>query len=81
MIENIVIKNSSWKQEDLDILFGDEEVHFSDCKLIPNLLVELDVYPSTSAARRANRDGTIPSGWTELKASKKRKLWIWNPIY
>ena len=68
----------------MEINFGDgngntEEVHFTDAQDLPNLLKELGVFPSTSEARRAGRTGPIPEGWTELKASKKRMLWIWNP--
>lgn len=63
MIENVIIKNSSWRHEDIEALFElDEEIHFSECELIPNLLVELKVFPSTTAARRANRVGSIPLG-------------------
>jgi hypothetical protein len=79
-IENVVVRNSAWIEEDLKTLFGNEEVHFTDCDELGVLMRELDIFPSASAARRAGRSGDIPSGWTgEYKASKKRRLWIWNP--
>lgn len=83
-ISNVVVKSAPWTERDLELHFGDlegniEEVHFTEAQDLPNLLKELGVFPSTSEARRAGRDGPIPEGWTELKASKKRMLWIWNP--
>jgi len=80
MIENVVVKSSEWKESDIEQLFGDEEVHFTDMTQLPNLLKELGIFASTSQAMQAGRRGLIPSGWTdEFKASKKRRLWIWNP--
>jgi hypothetical protein len=76
---NVVINQSEWKQEDIEVLFGDEDVVFSDATDIPALVKELGVYRSTTQARQAGRVGPIPTGFTELKASKKRFLWIWNP--
>jgi hypothetical protein len=44
-------------------------------------LKEMNIFTSTSEARRAGRDGPIPQGFTnDFKASKKRRLWIWNPF-
>ena len=80
VIENVVVRRSPWRERDLEILFGDEPVHFTEAKDLPNLLLELDIFRSTSEARMAGRVGSISEGWTELKASKKRRLWIWNPI-
>jgi hypothetical protein len=77
--DNIIVRDSKWTMADITTLFNDEEVYFTAQVLIPNLMVELGIFPSTSAARRANRVGNIPTGWTEFKASKKRKIWIWNP--
>lgn len=81
---NIVVKDSKWKESDITTLFGDwngdvEEVKFVDDMPMPNLMVELGIFPSTSKARQANRIGDIPSGWTQYKASRKVTLWIWNP--
>ncbi len=86
VIENVVIKGSAWDPGDLDILFADigganqEDVFFAESDELSALMRELGIYPSASAARRAGRHGPIPKGWTpEFKASKKRRLWIWNP--
>lgn len=80
MIENIVIKQSAWTDRDIELLFGDEDVHFTEATDLPSLLKEIGVFPSTSQARRAGRVGDIPTGFTHaFKASKKRRLWIWNP--
>ncbi|MBV36211.1 MAG: hypothetical protein CMP47_12300 [Rickettsiales bacterium] len=82
---NIVINDSAWQEKDIATLYGDtnnnvdEEVRFVDEKPMPNLLVELGVFKSTSQARQAGRTGEIPKGWTQYKASRKVTLWIWNP--
>lgn len=79
-IENVVISTSDWLESDIETLFGDEQVFFAESDEMSALMRELGVYSSASAARRANRFGAIPDGWTaEFKASKKRRLWIWNP--
>ena len=81
MSDNIVIKSSAWRESDLSILFAEEEVTFADANDLPGLLKELGIFRSTSQARQAGRTGPIPPGFTEkFKASKKRMLWIWNPI-
>ena len=80
MIENIVIQDSDWVPQDVFTLFPGEHVFFSDSENIQDLVVELGIFQSKSKARHAGRFGIIPPGWTELKASKKRKLWIWNPV-
>jgi hypothetical protein len=85
MIENVIIKSSAWKEEDIATLFGDldgnvEQVFFAESDELSALMREMEIFPSASAARRAGRVGDIPTGWTpEFKASKKRRLWIWNP--
>lgn len=80
LIENVVVKGSAWLDSDIETLFGDEEVFFAESDELSALMRELGVFPSASAARRAGRHGPIPEGWThEFKASKKRRLWIWNP--
>ena len=79
--DNVVVKNSAWRESDLKILFGDEEVHFTNANDMPQLLKELGIFKSTSQARQAGRAGPIPEGFTfKFKASKKRDLWIWNPV-
>ena len=85
VIENVIIKGSAWREEDIATLFGDldgnvESVHFAESDELSALMRELGIFPSSSAARRAGRVGPVPDGWTaEFKASKKRRLWIWNP--
>lgn len=80
MVENIVIKSSEWNQSDLVTLFGDEEVFFAESTEMGALMRELGIFPSASQARKAGRTGDVPKGWTaEFKASKKRRIWIWNP--
>ena len=47
---------------------------------LPNLMVEIGAFVSTSQARRAGREGNIPEGFSfEFKASKKKRIFIWNP--
>ena len=80
MIENIIVNNSKWIERDIELLFGDEEVHFTDADDLSILMKELGIFKSTSEARRAGRVGPIPNGFTfKFKASKKVMLWIWNP--
>ena len=79
-MENVVVKSSPWTEDDIQTLFGDEEVHFTEANDLPGLLKELGIFKSTTQARKAGRDGPIPEGFTaEFKASKKRRIWIWNP--
>lgn len=80
MIENVIVRSSAWRKEDIETLFGDEEVHITDAENLQTLMFELNVFGSKSAAMRAGRQGPIPEGFTfEFKASKRRRLWIWNP--
>lgn len=81
LIENIIIKSSNWLETDIKTLFGEEPVKFCDSNELSALMRETGVFPSASQARKAGRVGEIPQGWTpEFKASKKHRLWIWNPI-
>lgn len=79
MIENIVINDSPWLASDIPTLFEDEDVLYVTANELSALMKEIGVYKSTSEARRANRHGDIPLGYTEFKASKKVRLYIWNP--
>lgn len=82
IVENVIVRSEFVKETDAELLFGDEaaSVHFTDCTKIENLCKELGIFPSVSEAKRAGRVGPIPSGWTDaFKASKTRRLWIWNP--
>ena len=78
--ENVIVRQSKWKESDIELLFEDEEVHFTEATCLSVLMKELGIFASTSEARRAGRVGPIPNGFTfEFKASKKHRLWIWNP--
>ena len=79
MIENIIVDNGNVLDSDKELIFGDEEVITTEVMSLPNLLHTLGVYKSTSQARKAGRVGDIPTGYTEYKASKKVRLFIWNP--
>ena len=79
-IENVVVRHSKWQERDIELLFEDEEVHFTDATCLSVLMKEMGIFKSTSSARQAGRFGPIPKGFTfEFKASKKVRLWIWNP--
>lgn len=79
-IENVIIMNSFVQPTDAFTLFQREDVYVTTETDLPRLLVEIGVFKSTSEARRAGRIGEVPSGWTDqFKASRKRRLWIWNP--
>ena len=79
-IQNVIVNHSKWQEKDIESLFGSEEVLFTDATCMSVLMKELGVFKSTSEARRAGRFGPIPEGFTfEFKASKKRRIWIWNP--
>ena len=78
--ENIVISDSPWLDSDIKTIFGDEDVYFAESNELSTLMKELGVYKSASEARRANRHGEIPAGYShDFKASKKIRLYIWNP--
>lgn len=77
---NIVVKTKFLQDSDIPLLFEDEDVILiEDGVLFPNLLVNLGLYSSTTQARKSGRVGEIQKGWSEIKANKKTKLWIWNP--
>lgn len=76
---NIVIDSPFIQPNDLKTLFGTEEVKRSKAQDLQTLMVELKIYSSKSQAMKAGRAGPIPQGWTVLKASKTKTLWIWNP--
>ena len=77
---NIVVKSSKWTNRDIEILFENEHVHYTECTDISTLLKEIGVYDSISRAKRDGKCGPIPAGFTfSYKASKKHRIWIWNP--
>lgn len=80
IFQNIIVNGPFVREGDANLLFGDQPVHFTSAPDMPNLLKELGIFESTSEARRAGRVGPIPKGFTnDFKASKKRRIWIWNP--
>lgn len=79
-MNNVIVRNSAWTDRDIELLFDNEEIHFTDATDLSVLMKEMGIFKSTSDARRAGRVGPIPDGFTfEFKASKKVMLWIWNP--
>ena len=78
---NVVIEDSPWVQRDLEIIFdeGDAIVFVNSSVPIERFLADFNVYKSSSEARRAGKQGLFPKGYTEMKASKKVRLFIWNP--
>lgn len=76
---NIVVQSSKYTSRDLELIFPNEQVIAVPNVPLPTLLKMLKVYKSAGEAIRAGRTGEIPTGYTELKASKKRTIYIWNP--
>jgi hypothetical protein len=76
---NIVVSHSPWRLQDLVTLFEDEEVVFTDCTNLANLVASLGLFSSISQAKKAGRDKLIPTGFSELRGNKKTPIWIWNP--
>lgn len=82
---NIVINSSKWTTRDLEVIFGDmnncitEEIKCVDTTSLPHLLRDLGIFKSVSEAVRAGRTGEIPSGYSQIRASKKVMLYVWNP--
>ena len=81
---NIVVDTPNVQEGDIESIFGDgkgdvEEVLYTHNTSLDVLLKDLGIYKSTSEARRAGRSGPIPQGYTEYKASKVHRLFIWNP--
>ena len=78
--ENVMILGSCIELGDADLLFEGEPFAVLEARDLPDLLVKCGIYSSASEARRAGRQGPIPPGWTEMKASKKvPRFCIWNP--
>lgn len=73
---NVVVWEGQWHLGAIDSFYRDANDNLSgpilivDEKLLPNLLVKLQVYPSTSKSREAGRKGEISEGWYETKANK-----------
>lgn len=58
-------------------------IHYSQQTLLPNLLVELGLFKSTSDAMRAGHKGEIPKGYTVIyrvkSGGRTHGLTIYNP--
>ena len=76
---NMVVATSPWTKRDLDIVFPGENVISIQNEPLDVLLAKAGIYKSSSEARRAGRMGPIPLGYSEIKASKKDRLFVWNP--
>lgn len=83
---NIIIKSSAWQEGDDITMFADrhgdlhgEEVLYLDAPSLEVLYRDLGIYKSSSEAKRAGKGGPIPTGYSELKASKKCRVYMWNP--
>lgn len=61
----------------------DGPVHLTDQTLLPNLMVELGIYKTTSEAMRAGFKGEIPSGeyiYYKVPGSNyKKRFYCWMP--
>lgn len=79
---NVIVYNKYFQISDQQTLFEDEPCVMVDdsIKLLPNLLVMLGLYKSTSESRRAGRVGDIPKGWSVIQANKITTIWVWNPF-
>ena len=75
----VVIKSSKATKRDIEVVFNSEKFLFVESLTLDSLCKELGVYKSTSDARRAGREGKVPVGYSEIKASKKITLFVWNP--
>lgn len=82
---NILVLPSDWSPKDLPTIFSDLNLTYDEPILcvsgqdLPQLLKKLKIYKSTSEAIRAGKTGPVPKGYTCYKASKKHRLYIWNP--
>jgi hypothetical protein len=79
MIENVIISTSDLLPGDKELIFQDEEVFYTETLDLPSLLVEMGIYESKGQAKKAGRVGVVANGYSEVKASKIRRLFIWNP--
>lgn len=84
---NVVVLNENWDTSGIGSIFEDWDGSYdgplwvTDKDLLPNLLVKLGIYPSTSKAIQAGRKGKIPSGFDEIKANKSGvRLYTYNPM-
>lgn len=78
-IDDIVISTSEFRVSDIKTIFDTNIVYLTDTIDIPSLLVELGIYNSKGIAKSVGRTGSVEDGYSEIKASKTRMLYIWNP--
>lgn len=83
---NIIINSSKHREGDARTMFADrngdfhgETIIYRDAPNLECLYRDLGIYKSSSEAKRAGRSGSIPTGYSELKASKTCFVFIWNP--
>lgn len=85
---NIIIADSCHELGDELSIFGElingehvlrEQVLYKEAPSLEVLYRDLGIYKSSSEAKRAGKGGEIPLGYSEHKASKKRRVYIWNP--
>jgi hypothetical protein len=80
---NYVIDNGHVEDDDIEMLFGEEDVELLDPTVdMLDVLVRAKVFPSKGRARKNGWQGRedIPPGWTEFTIGKrKHKIFIWNP--
>lgn len=78
---NVAIGGPHLEHEIAALVFDGELYTERSATHIPDLLFQLEIYKSRSEARRAGREGAIPAGYSELRASKLvPRLCIWNPL-
>lgn len=78
-MNNIIVNNGFVQDTDRVTLFGDEEVLVVEPQSLTDLVITLGLFSSKSQARKANRVGEIPTGYSEFKGNKKTPLYVWNP--
>lgn len=74
-----VVWEGNLSVNDFDNVFNNESFVVSKSESLQELMVELGLFKSRSAARAAGRVGPIPDGYTEFKGNKKTFLYLWNP--
>ena len=79
---NVIVNNEFFQTTDKTTLFEEEDCYILDdsVTLLPNLLVTLGLYKTTSEARRAGRVGELPKGWSVIQGNKLTTVWVWNPF-
>ena len=84
---NIVTTSTAIKDEDIFLVFGDflegepiEVIKVDKNLPMSTLLKDLKIFTSSSQARKAGWDSTIPLGFSQFIVGKKKHvITIWNP--